>query len=323
MAIVLGRPMATKLDPRIVTPTSIMAESSLPDGSTLVPVKVILHGYHAAYKYLQDIHDLDVTASGAQETVQMIHNAVVSNISQLPEWVTSPNPALDERYPWLPAARETLITEIYFVLLALHRPFATSAPASRREGLMACLQILQAQSRLFNLAGPETHMNFTLVFSTFDAMVFVASTYIQLPGEDLDLLPALSACMEWGLTRLDAISARNVMAGYAFGVVQVLSQKMSRCVSPPDRLPSDGSGLGDVHSAIQTTDLGGHYRREVVHNEIGLDSQGLQQPLYDMVFRDLLGEDYIPELGDPTTAELELGKDASNYTFWGLMDELT
>lgn len=324
MAIVLGRPMATKLDPKIVTPTSIMVGSSPPDGSTLVSMEVILLGYHTAYKYLQDIHDLDVTASGAQETVQMIHDAIVSNISQLPHWAISPSPTLDVRHTWLSAARETLITEVYFVLLALHRPFSHSAPTHRREGLMASLQILQAQSRLFNLAGPETHMNFSLVFSTFDAMVFVAATYIQFPSENSDLLPALSACTEWGLARLDAMSTRNVMAGCAFGVVQVLSQKMSRRVSTPSGLlHSDDNEPGDIHNAIQTTASASHYRAEVLHNELGLESPRLQQPLHDMVCRDLFRGSYVTELGDPSAAGLEPGTDAPNYSFWQLMDDLT
>jgi hypothetical protein len=324
MANVLGRPMATKLDPSIVTSKKIMAGSPQLDGSTLVPMEAIFYGYHTAYKYLQDIHNLDVTADNAQETAQMIHNAVVRSITQLPAWLTSPSLAMDGRYPWLPAARETLITEVYFVLLALHRPFSNSVSRSRKEGLMAALQILEAQSRLFDQTGPESHMNFTLIFSTFDAMVFVAATYIRFPSENSDLLPASLTCMEWGLARLNAMSARNVMATFAFDVVGVLSQKMSRRVStPPGALGLDGNELGDVHTSIQTAPCEGYAGPEALNPELGPDSSLLQQPLYDMVCRDLFGESYIPEFADTTASGPEQRDDTCNDRFWQLMDDLT
>ncbi|KAH8170103.1 cytochrome p450 domain-containing protein [Sarocladium implicatum] len=324
MGNVLGRPMATQLDPGIVTSTNVMSGSPLLDGSTVAPIDVIFYGYHTAYKYLQDIHNLDVADKSAQKAAQTIHNAIMINMYQLPAWVTASNTALDARYPWLPAARETLLSEIYFVLLALHRVFSNIDSRSRQEGLLAALQILEAQSRLFDQTGPEGHMNFTLVFSTFDAMVFVASTYIRFPRENPDLLPTLLTCMEWGLARLKAMGARNAMAGFAFDVLQVLSQKMpGRVTTPSDLLSSYSDGSGDAHIATQTTLSGQHAGLETL--DVGVSSGGSlrQETLYDMVCADLFGESHTIKLASMTASGSEQRDEVSNDSLWQLMDDLT
>ncbi|KAM0324581.1 hypothetical protein ACHAQA_007967 [Verticillium albo-atrum] len=304
MAVVLGRPMATKLDPRIVSSTSPLTGSSpqSQSGVTLSPFEIILCGYHAAFKYLGDIHDLEVTDKNAQETVKKIHDEVVSNIARLPAWATSPSPRLDSKYLWLPIARETLISEVYFVLLALHRPFMSSLPTSRMEALKAALQILESQNRLFTQAGPHVHMSFTLVFATFDAMVVVVATYLNFPDDYPDLLPASMNCMEWGLARLDAMRSRNTMAGVAYDVVQGLYLKLLRRNSLP--VP-DAYASGDLNKAAQVSS-GGHDGQDVpqatvaeVTNQQGLDYPLWQQPIFDDASQDL------------------------GVNFWQLMDDLT
>ncbi|KXH68481.1 hypothetical protein CSAL01_12290 [Colletotrichum salicis] len=114
MAVVLSSPIASKLGSNFVPSTSLIATSPPQgfDDVTISPFDFIVCGYYAAYKYLQDIHDLEIENKGAQEAVQNIHNAVINNISKLPAWAASSSPALDGKYPWLPAARETLITEV-------------------------------------------------------------------------------------------------------------------------------------------------------------------------------------------------------------------
>ncbi|KAK1634573.1 hypothetical protein BDP81DRAFT_323999, partial [Colletotrichum phormii] len=236
MAVVLARPITTKLDSSSVPSTSLIATSPPHgfDDATLSPFDIIVCGYHAAYKYLQDIHDLEVENRDAQETVQKIHNAVINNISKLPARATSSSPALDGKYPWLPAARETLITEVYFFLLALHRPFISTLPASRAEAHMAALKMLASQSRLFEQAGTQLYKGFALVFSTLNAMVLVTATYIQAQDDNLNLQAESVKRLEWGLARLDAMRSRNSMAGFAYDVVKVLFQKMLSRFSSPD-----------------------------------------------------------------------------------------
>lgn len=325
MAVVLGRPMATRLDPSLVSSTAPSRASPTwgPHDVTLAPFDFILCGYHAAYKYLQDIYNLEAGPSNAAETVREIHNAIVRNISQLPAWATSQDPRLDCQYPWLPAARETLITEIYFVLLALHRPLMFSAPTSRAEALKAALQMLESQNRLFKQAGPNMHMTFTLVFSTFDAMVLVAGTYIRFPDDNLNLLPQSVKCMEWGLARLDAMRSRNAMAGFAHDIVGVLHRKVLRCIpslpEPPAVGVDEPRDLLGATQVLSADDAG----QEAPASRHNLDNPLLQQPLYHMVCDDLIGEDFSPEQADMAYPGRRRGGETSIDRFWQLMDDLT
>ncbi len=331
MAVVLGRPMATRLDPRVVSSTSPPTASPPQDQQEVIlsPFDIILCGYHAAFKYLQDIHDLEVTSKIAQETVQKIHNAVVSNISRLPAWATSPSPTLDCKYPWLPAARETLITEVYFVLLALHRPFMSSLSTSRVEALKAALQMLESQNRLFSQAGSHMHMSFTIVFATFDAMVLVAATYLGFPSDNLELLPASMKCMQWGLARLDAMRARNTMAGLAYDVVQALYQKVLSCISIPDppALYTDDSGNFNRVAQIPSGDYAGQEILQVTgamaNTKQDLDNQLRQEPLFDLVYQDLLGKSEALKQTDTAVPRQEQCGEPAHDSFWQLMDDLT
>ncbi|KAJ6438803.1 Zn2/Cys6 DNA-binding protein [Purpureocillium lavendulum] len=332
MAVVLGRPMATRLDPSVVrfsTPLTRPSKGSLPDQHFL-PFEIILCGYHTAYKYLQNIHDLEFASKDAHKTIQEIHDAVVCNISRLPAWATSPNPELDCKYPWLPAARETLITEVYFVLLALHRPFILSSPRSRVEALKAALQMLESQNRLFTQAGPLMHMSFTLVFSTFDAMVLVAATYIHFPNDHPEFLPASMKCMEWGLARLDAMRARNSMAGLAFDVVQVLHLQLLKLIrSAPEFSGSNLGQVGNLNSGAKmpAQDFPAQLAQRGADGEISVpedpESTPVKQPLLDMVCQDLFRQ--AAALGPIDTGESGQNQlsEPSYVRLWQLMDDLT
>lgn len=324
MAVVLGRPMTTKLDSSYVpltSPTVTPAPSGL-DDVTISPFDFMVCGYHAAYKYLQDIHDLEVENKDAQETVQKIHNAVISNISKLPAWAIFASPVLDSRYHWLPAARETLITEVYFVLLALHRPFTSTLSASRVEAHLAALKMLASQSRLFEHAGALLYRGFSVVFSTFDAMVLIAATYIRAPDDNQHLLAESVNRLEWGLARLDAMRSRNAMAGFAYDVVQVLFRKMPGRSSSLDpaalRYNEPESHLGAVEAPFrnQATQAGPDL------GQISNDA-ALQQPLYDFVAQDLLGETFPVEWQEMTIPEVGIHEETFPDSIWQLMDELT
>ena len=222
-----------------------------------------------------------------------MHDASVGNISRLPAWATAPSPTLDIKHTWLPIARETLLTEVYFVLLALHRPFVSSVSASREEALKAALQMLESQNKLFSLAKPHIYTTFTLVFGTFDAMVLVAATYLNFPDENPDLLPASMNCMEWGLARLDAMRSRNTMAGLAYNVVQGLYQKLLRRQSMPGLPAPNIDGRGDLSKAPQAP------LADDVATQQDIDDPLWQQPIFDRASQDTIG------------------------TFWQLMDDFT
>ncbi|KXH32573.1 hypothetical protein CNYM01_11477 [Colletotrichum nymphaeae SA-01] len=324
MAIVLGRPMTTRLDSSCVSSTSLTAASppmSLEDVA-ITPFEFMVCGYHTAYKYLQEIHDLDIKNKDAQEAVQKIHSAVISNISRLPAWATVASPVLDSRYPWLPAARETLITEVYFVLLALHRPFVSSLSSSRVEAHMAALKMLASQNRLFEHAGALLYRGFALVFSTFDAMVLVAATYIRAPDDAQHLLAESVNRLEWGLARLDAMRSRNVMAGYAYDVVRVLFRKMLSQSSSPGSAPLRNDEPESPFVAERALSRN-HAAQAGPGAEQDLDDASLQQSLYDFVSQDLLGETFPVEWQETTIPEAGNYEEAFPDSIWQFLDDLT
>jgi hypothetical protein len=247
MAVVLGRPMATRVDHDILISLldSIEARKSHLSGAVpgvhkrLEPFTFILEGYRAAYRYLQDIHDLESSGLPRVDkyrTIETIHASIVQNMRRLPDCVkvdsTESSRQAESSDPWLPAARETLFTELHFVLLALHRPYVFSVPRSREEAHNAALRVLASQSRLFNMSASREYQPFNLIFATFDAMVLIVANYILFPHENGSRLGASVNNIQWGLERLDWMRSNNQLAASAYDVVQSLYQKMMSRLHP-------------------------------------------------------------------------------------------
>ncbi|KAG5657979.1 hypothetical protein KAF25_006930 [Fusarium avenaceum] len=223
MAIVLGRPMSTRINPNDVPfPVSWSSDSSV--SRPPQPRDVILCGYHTAYKFLQDIPDLE-KATDCRFSVENIHEALITNISRLPAWAAPERPRQDES-TWLSAALEAMFTEVNFVIFALHRPFIFSEPSSRGRAFGAAMRILESQTRLFGQTEPLQHMDFSLVFATFDAMVLIAALHIRFPDEFTREYFTAKRNLEWGIDRLNVLKARNNLASAASNIIQRLYQKM-------------------------------------------------------------------------------------------------
>lgn len=236
MGVVLGRPMVTKLDPcNIPSPrrTCNSGTDSAGIAQQVIPFDMILCGYHAAYKYLQDIHKLDPWEPEAFAMVDLISTTILAGIGQVPEWARSSNLVHDDQCPWLPVARETLVTEINFTLLALHRPFIFLRAGNRIEALKAALQVLQSQSRLFCLSDPRRFPAFNLVFATFDATVIVAAIYVLFPREYPEYLQESLQCVQWALARLHEMKAQNPLAASAYTAIHGIFQKFLASISAP------------------------------------------------------------------------------------------
>lgn len=236
MGVVLGRPMVTKLDPcNIPSPrrTCKSGTDSAGIAQQVIPFDMILCGYHAAYKYLQDIHKLDPWEPEAFAMVDLISATILAGIDQVPEWARSSNPVHDDQCPWLPVARETLVTEINFTLLALHRPFIFLRAGNRIEALKAALQVLQSQSRLFRMSDPRRFPTFNLVFATFDATVIVAAIYSLFPRDCPEYLQESLQCVQWALERLHAMKAQNSLAASAYTAIHGIYQKFLASISVP------------------------------------------------------------------------------------------
>lgn len=236
MGVVLGRPMVTKLDPGTIPvpqTTTIGGADGTETAQRVVPFDLILCGYHAAYKYLQDIHRLDPWEPEAFAMVDLISATIVNGIEQVPDWARCSDAVHDDQCPWLPAARERLVTEIHFTLLALHRPFMFLRAQNRIEALKAALQVLESQSRLFRRYDPRKVLPFDLVFAIFDAAVIVAAIYILFPSEYPEYLRTSLQCVQWALGRLHAMKAQSTLAARAYAATHEVYQRFLARVSEP------------------------------------------------------------------------------------------
>ncbi|CVL13472.1 uncharacterized protein FPRN_08598 [Fusarium proliferatum] len=243
MGSVLGRPLSTRMSPNdVALPMSSRDSSGKPRPPQ--PRDVILCGYHTAYKFLQDIHDLEKVEDW-RVPVDRIHETILTNISNLPAWATVQR-SRDGEPPWLSAALETMYTNVHFVVFALHRPFIFVEPSSRHKAFNAAMQILDSQGRLFDQTEPLQYKSFSLVFATFDAMVLVAAVHIRFPNELREQFAATRSNLELGIQRLKSLQARkNVLASSALSIVERLYRKMLATVYPEERLDNYQGGTGD------------------------------------------------------------------------------
>ncbi|CEJ91327.1 hypothetical protein VHEMI07047 [[Torrubiella] hemipterigena] len=239
MAIVLGRPLFTRMNPNDVP--SPMSWSHSPASSPSMPKvpqprDVILCGYHTAYRFLQDIRDLEQRKiEDCRALIQGIHEKIATNITNLPAWAAAQR-SRDGEPAWLAAALETMLTNVHFVLFALHRPFVFKEQSSRERAFYSAMQILESQTRLFNLMQDLQYHSFNLVFSTFDAMVLIAALQIRFPDEFIEQLPATKQNLEWGLNRLNVLQARNNLAGPAYSTIERLCRKLSVVAFPTQHM---------------------------------------------------------------------------------------
>lgn len=229
MGIVLGRPMSTRVNPDDV-PTPTPWNCSLDAPRPPQPRDVILCGYHTAYKYLQEIRDLE-SMEDSRGLVNQIHEQLLANIASLPEWAR-PQRSQESEPAWLSAALEIMTTDIYFVLFALHRPYIFASSSSRAAAVYAATRILESQARLFNQTEPLQHKAFTWIFATFDAMVLIIAVHSWFAEEFVGQLATTKTNLEGALERLGLLQASNELAGSAFRVVSRLYEKMSVAVAP-------------------------------------------------------------------------------------------
>ncbi|EWG55203.1 hypothetical protein FVEG_13241 [Fusarium verticillioides 7600] len=243
MGIVLGRPMSTRMSSSDVALPMSSRDSSGKQRPPQ-PRDVILCGYHTAYKFLQDIHNLD-RVDDWRVTVEKIHELILTNIANLPAWATAQRSRHGEP-PWLSAALETMLTNVHFVVFALHRPFIFAEPSSRHKAFDAAMQILESQGRLFDQTEPLQYKAFSLVFATFDAMVLVAAVHIRFPDEQREQFAATRRNLELGIERLKSLQARrNVLANSALSIIERLYRKVLAVAHSEEPLGHHQGGTDD------------------------------------------------------------------------------
>lgn len=318
MAVVLGRPMATELNPDTVPFPGLEANcrDTLCHVELTTPFDVILCGYHAAYKYFRDIQNLDKAADNAYEKVIALHSAISLNISCIPAWARSPRAHCDKGHPRLSSACEILATEIYFTILALHRPFMFSHPWSRLEALKAAIRILDSQRRLFSSMEPQHYPAFDLVFATFDAVVIVSAAYIFFPGESLEHLQASLRGVGWALERLHAMKGRNKLAGSAYDVVAALHGKLLDRVTAAYGEPALYTTEQDM---VMPTSMMEVEPSCTIPQE--LENILPPQPLHDLVFQDYTSDSLMAELSGEATGSC-ITQPVTDEAFWRVINSM-
>ncbi|KAJ3539877.1 hypothetical protein NM208_g5312 [Fusarium decemcellulare] len=299
MAIVLGRPMSTRMSANDVPlPMSSRDSSGAPKPPQ--PRDVILCGYHTAYKFLQDIHDLEKMEDW-RTLVDSIHDTILTNIANLPAWATAQRSRQGEPR-WLSSALEIMNTNIHFVVFALHRPFVFADPGSRRKAFHSAMQILEAQTRLFDQTEPLQYKAFSLVFATFDAMVLIAAVHIRFPNELREQFPATERNLEWGLSRLNYLQARNNhLATSAFNIIQRLYRKMLAVMFPMQSLTPHHADSESGNSVGMEAEMVGVSWENTLQYDLGdvFPPQPLNELLCGGYFNETeFGPDFFDSLGN-------------------------
>ncbi len=132
---------------------------------------------------------------------------------------------------WLPKSRPLFQNGTAFTIMALHRPYIFTSNSSRTAALKAGLEILRAQRAYFNMLNSTHYKMFSLVLSTFDAIVLVAAIYILYPTENKEDLDDTLQHFEWGMERFATMGDRNTMANDGLGVLKAIYSRLKRALS--------------------------------------------------------------------------------------------
>lgn len=132
---------------------------------------------------------------------------------------------------WLPKARVAFQSLSAFNIMALHRPYIFTQPASRTAALRSALEILRSQRTYFELIGIAEYRTHAIVLTTFDAIVLAAAIYILHPRENRYELDEIAYHYEWGMQRFATIASRNPMAKSALDVLKAVHCRFRNVVS--------------------------------------------------------------------------------------------
>ncbi|KAK4133077.1 hypothetical protein BT67DRAFT_479136 [Trichocladium antarcticum] len=276
MAVVLGRPTTTNLD---LAPPSLPVDAPLVgDGARhTTPVRprtandppTAVTRARWVYRLLQPLRQIiELEKQGPCPNdfaaVDRVHDELLRLDAQTPAFLRRENP--DTRWDglpechWLPMGRITLQQMLPFALMALHRPYIFTRPASRTAALRASLAMLRAQTLHFQALRPQMYKTFSLFFGTFDAIVLMASIYILFPAEHADLRPSALQHFRWARTRFEAMADRNPLARAALGVLAAICLRLKKSLGIPAHAAlalsspaSSGSTVSDTRTRTDST----------------------------------------------------------------------
>lgn len=332
MAVVLSRPIATELQIDRFARTIADDETRRylfahwqTETEPPRPFDVILAGYNVAYRYFQDIRQLEQNGARWQDyaTVDRIHAAIMKNLKSLPSWCRLVDPSTKfDSIPgcqWLPMAREGLSSLIHLVLLTLHRPFIFSVEARRTEALKAGIAILQGQDRLFQNIDPCQCRVFNPVYASFDAIVLISAICIAFPDHIQESRTECIEVVQRGVDRLGAIGQSNDMAKSAHGVVSSLFRRMKHRLGISNTAENTGYFVSD--SDLISSDNDPTLLNDPTP-EPSFDTIPPPRPTYDL-FYDHLSSAPIPYVDPQPTLPLNTPNmnDMPTWNFEGIFPE--
>jgi hypothetical protein len=294
MGVVLGRPMSTRLNPQPYIAWYEYLRINDDGNQCHKPFDLMLSGYAIGYRYLEVISNMGETDLNREQynEVEKMHHSIIKQFQHSPEWAKGGTASGSNDHArccaWLPAAQETLITEISFVVLALHRPYIFSVTNSRSEALKAAIAMLESQHRLFSMTEPRQYMAFNLVFATLDALVLIITIYLFFPLENETYYASCVHNIEWGIARLDEMRKHNKLASSAFDVVQVLYRKLSRQSHTPEAQALAANGHARV--PLENERMASKNALETMFSSVQPP-----RPLHDLVTSAGAGSDMLSE----------------------------
>lgn len=201
------------------------------------------------------IHDmLSVRASKAylrdDTIIQSIHREMITLVDELPSALRPlyPDTTWDQQMPQLPSLRQRILTTANIFLLALHRPYISTHPVSRRAAIEAAFGILQTQQRLFEIVLAPQRKLYGYSFYTLDAGTFLTGVRLKYPN--FGVVTSVSALQEMRLaaTRLSLMKGRNPMAEKGEPILQQCCHVIAARTCSPLSAYSDQDIRGAVFS---------------------------------------------------------------------------
>lgn len=178
--------------------------------------------------------------------VDQVHQSILDLDDKMPPAFRLENP--DTRWDDRPDAHWYQANRYYFAHLhqfsktALHRPYVFHRKESRVEAISSSLRTLEIQKLTFEGLAPDSWRNFMLFFSSFDAIVLIASVYILFPQEHAGLTSKILEHFQWTIERFSAMQERNPLAKSAQGVLRAIVVRFKRAVAKAESASLSSTG---------------------------------------------------------------------------------
>lgn len=196
--------------------------------------------------------------------VQVLHNDVIELLNKLPPAMRTVDPDLswEGKYPDMKKQRLQIALVIYTILMALHRPHASSQESSRTTAIDSALRVLQESEKLFEISKKHHYKIYTLMLHNVDAGLFLAAAAAKYPDllsgpQGEQILHALGQAV----SRLRVLKERNSSAIIGEQVLDKCLQKLRKSSQINHDASNNAvcsSGSIPFHPEQDTNVIGGH-----------------------------------------------------------------